>query len=77
MGSALNKDQGLESVQLELPLEVLRRLLHDGALVASEYRCLNARSSRAGWLALKQCLMDSAVPGASAGPPTIRGGKLR
>ncbi|WP_167855008.1 hypothetical protein [Mangrovimicrobium sediminis] len=46
-----------ERVQVELPLEVLQRLLRERNLVASEFRCLNNRSSRAGWRALKESLL--------------------
>jgi len=48
-----------EQVQLELPAEVLYRLLRERSLVACEFRCLNKASSRAGWHALKRSLVDA------------------
>lgn len=47
-----------QRVQVELPLEVLRRLLRERSIVASEFRSLNDDSSRAGWLALKESLLE-------------------
>ena len=47
-----------ERIQLELPLEVLCRLLRERSLVACEFRCLNQASSRAGWRAVKKSVVD-------------------
>lgn len=49
-------DKG-DSVQVELPVDVLCRLLRERNLVASEFRCLNDSSARAGWSALKASLL--------------------
>lgn len=43
-------------VQLELPCEVLQRLLRDHRLVACELRCLNGRSRQLVREAVKNCL---------------------
>ena len=45
------------TVQLEVPVNVLRRLLRDRSLVASEFRSLNEQSDAAARTALKQSLM--------------------
>ncbi|MFV8819953.1 hypothetical protein [Haliea sp. E17] len=58
MGKPLPEQQLTQRVQLELPVDVLRRLLRERSLVASEFRCLNRNSSRAGWRALKESLME-------------------
>ena len=45
-------------VQLELPLEVLCRLLRQGSIVASEWRCLDPASHRAVCWAVKASTVD-------------------
>lgn len=45
-------------VQLALPLEVLCRLLRQGNLVATEWRCLDAASHRAACRAIKASAVD-------------------
>ena len=45
-----------DMVQLEVPCEVLRRLLRDHRLVACELRCLNGHSRDLVREAVKDCL---------------------
>lgn len=45
-------------VQLEVPLDVLCRLLRERNLVASEFRGLNDPSRRAGWWAVKSAVRN-------------------
>ncbi|MFO7551753.1 MAG: hypothetical protein R6W80_10125 [Haliea sp.] len=45
-----------DMVQLEVPCEVLRRLLRDHRLVACELRCLNGRSRELVREAVRDCL---------------------
>lgn len=47
-------------VQLELPREVLQRLLRDRGLAACELRCLNGHSRSLVREAVKDCLRASA-----------------
>ncbi len=56
----MDEDAGSERIQLELPVDVLCRLLRERSLVACEFRCLNHASSRAGWRAVKRSVV--AVP---------------
>lgn len=58
MNAALGEplESQLEMVQLELPCEVLRRLLRDHRLVACELRCLNGHSRDLVREAVKDCL---------------------
>ena len=46
-----------ENIQMELPMDVLCRLLRERNIVASDFRCLNERSSQAGWAAVKASLL--------------------
>lgn len=54
-----------DMVQLEVPCEVLRRLLRDHRLVAGELRCLNGHSRDLVREAVKDCLRTApvSVPG--------------
>ena len=46
-----------ENIQMELPMDVLCRLLRERNILASDFRCLNERSSQAGWAAVKASLL--------------------
>lgn len=47
------------SVQVELPVDVLCRLLRDKSLVASEFKSLNTASNQATKLAIKRSITRS------------------
>ncbi|WP_153240497.1 hypothetical protein [Halioglobus maricola] len=47
-------------VELALPAALLSRLLRDGALVASDFRCLNRASDEATRIAIKESLKNRA-----------------
>ena len=49
-----------EHVQVELPREVLHRLLRQPSLVASEVRALNGSSRKATWHAVKDSVRSEA-----------------
>lgn len=54
---SIEKKAHTENIQLELPMDVLCRLLRERNIVASDFRCLNERSSQAGWAAVKASLL--------------------
>ncbi|QIB64809.1 hypothetical protein [Kineobactrum salinum] len=45
------------TVQMEVPLPVLYRLLRDRNLFACEFRCLDSKSHQVGCWALKSCCL--------------------
>ncbi|WP_116364631.1 hypothetical protein [Parahaliea mediterranea] len=49
---------GPQTVQLELPLAVLCRLLQERSLAACEFRCLDMASHQAGCWAVKSSCKD-------------------
>lgn len=58
-----------EMVQLEVPCEVLRRLLRDHRLVACELRCLNGHSRDLVREAVKDCLRTAVERRRESQPP--------
>ncbi|MFV0476898.1 MAG: hypothetical protein ACK5ME_03570 [Parahaliea sp.] len=55
------------TVQLEIPLEVLCRLLQSHSLRACEFRTLDEASHRAGcWAVKSSCKFCSTLPGPTA-----------
>ncbi len=58
-----------ETVQLEVPINVLCRLLRQRSLTACEFRYLDEASHRAGCWAVKSCCTSAAagLPGDACG----------
>ncbi len=53
----MHDENSLDNVQLEVPWDVLLRLLRDRSLVASEFRSLNCHSATVSLKAVKTSLM--------------------
>ncbi|MFV0275713.1 MAG: hypothetical protein ACK5HY_00780 [Parahaliea sp.] len=59
------------TVQLELSVAVLHRLLRNRSIAASEFRCLDLASHRAGCEAVKSSCTDCMLIDASSSTPDL------